>query len=177
MRPDLPDSSTLQALRATSPEDRAAEVDRARAFVQAAQLYLNWAEMGQQLVQVFDMLAGSPNGESRSPYVDYSVIETKTTVGSGKSLAAAANSAQQIANYYTGRPSLRKAILAVMAEDPERVWKKSEIMAQLKNHGWEPKGGKPSSQLATRLAEMIGRGEVRRVSVGHYTLVLPQETT
>ena len=36
--------------------------------------------------------------------------------------------------------------------------------------GWESRGQKPEAQLATRLAEMIDRGEIVRVSVGHYML-------
>lgn len=149
MRPTLPDSPALTALRETSPEDRAAEVRRAKAFVQAAQLYLSWAEMGERLAAVFDALATGKAAPSEALPV------------------LAASSVSLDAGF---RPSLRQSILAVMAEDPERTWKKSEIMAQLKNHGWEPRGGKPSSQLATRLSEMRERGEVHRESVGYYRL-------
>lgn len=72
------------------------------------------------------------------------------------------------------RPTLRKAILMVMHEHPRRVWKKSEIFGKLKEREWAPQGTKPSSQVATRLAEMIDRGEVERVSVGHYRLTRGQ---
>jgi hypothetical protein len=92
----------------------------------------------------------------------------KVVVDLGTSQATATMTATE-AVVTNGRPSLRQAILLVLSSE-RRVWRKREIFEALKNSGWEPRGQKPEAQLATRLAEMINRGEVVRVSMGHYVL-------
>src|SRR5215211_5198683 len=63
MRPSLPDSPPLNALRGMTPNDVAAEVERAKRFVSASQKYLTWVELGQELFAEFDLLERSGNGE------------------------------------------------------------------------------------------------------------------
>ena len=154
VEPEVPGTPVVRALREMTPEDRAAEVVRARRWLQASQTYLAWAEMGQQLASEFDQLAASHNGR---PVVVEARAATAVTVS--------ANSDGTLA-----RPSLRRAVHMILSTDPEKVWKKSEIMDALKQRGWEPRGGKPSAALATRLSEMIERDEAKRVSYGHYRL-------
>lgn len=153
MRPVLPDTPALQDLMRRSEEDLRSEVETAVRFRQAADTYLAWAQLSQQLKAQWAALRPGPPGQ----VVRLGVAQERDealpiTVGNG------------------AKPSLRRAIILVMMSDPNRVWAKREIFAALKENGWEPRGGKPSSQLATRLAEMIERGEVERVSYGHYRL-------
>jgi hypothetical protein len=152
MKPELPDSPALQELMAKSPDELKAEVEKAQRFRQAADTYLTWAQLSEQLRSQWASL-----GESRR------VIEETATVHATATMSA---SEAVVTN---GRPSLRRAILLVLSSK-RRVWRKREIFKALKDSGWEPRGQKPEAQLATRLAEMINRGEVVRVSVGHYML-------
>jgi hypothetical protein len=129
-------------------------VEKAQRFRQAADTYLTWAQLGEQLRTQWASL-----GESPRPVVVAAPAATATASAPAPTIETR-----------NGRPSLRRAILAVMAVEPTRVWRKKQIFLALKNMGWESRGQKPEAQLATRLAEMIERGEIVRVSVGHYML-------
>jgi hypothetical protein len=153
MKPELPDSPALQELMAKSPEDLRDEVEKAQRFRQAADTYLTWAQLSEQLQSQWASL-----GNSRDVTVKAVPV------------VAAASAPSPSVEVRNGRPSLRRAILLVLSSKREAVWRKREIFKALKDSGWEPRGQKPEAQLATRLAEMINRGEVVRVSVGHYML-------
>jgi hypothetical protein len=157
VKPAIPDSPALKQLLDRSLEDLQAEVRAAQRFRQAADTYLAWAQMAVQLSMQLDALN---NGEEPAPGPQTARIGQAVETNVALPITPASN----------GRPSLRQAILLVLSAQPNKVWQKREIMATLKEDGWEPRGQKPSAQLATRLAEMINRGEIERVKVGHYRL-------
>jgi hypothetical protein len=159
MKPVLPDTRSLQELLARTPEELRAEVEAAQRFRQAADTYLAWAQLSEQLR---NQVAGLQ--EPR----DAEVIDLVVT---GIKAYPATPPAVEVRN---GRPSLRRAILALMHTRPDDIWRKREIFRSLQENGWEPRGQKPEAQLATRLAEMIDRGEIERVSLGHYQLTAAQ---
>lgn len=54
----------------------------------------------------------------------------------------------------------------IMADDPHRRWRKSEVFAALEEHGWLPEGRTPDKQLTNRITEMVRRGELERHGQG-----------
>jgi hypothetical protein len=155
MKPELPDSPALQDLLDKSEDDLRAEVEKAQRFRQAADTYLAWAQLSEQL---------------RGQWANLRDPRRRNTAVHAPPATATASAPIPTIEVRNGRPSLRQAILLVLSSERERVWRKREIFEALKQSGWEPRGQKPEAQLATRLAEMITRGEVVRVSVGHYML-------
>lgn len=156
MRPRLPDSEALRNLHIQSWDEEIANAER---FFQTAETYLAWARLGAKLEAQLESL-GFPQDHA---------TPAKPTPGHDGPFGGG----RAVSNAQLGingkRPSLRRAILLLLTPDgPGRVWAKSEIMEALREAGWEPQGGKPSAQLATRLAEMIDRGEIERVRLGHY---------
>ena len=69
----------------------------------------------------------------------------------------------------TGMP-LRRAIIHILDEAPERVWDRDEVMAELDMRGWAPGGKNPRNTLSTRLAEMANEGQIRRAGEGFTSL-------
>jgi hypothetical protein len=142
-------------------DDLATEVELAKRFFQAAETYLAWARMSEQLAE---QLAALESG---------GVVSEPVTPGGGRAGGIAPTEVigpTHDIGVRNGRPSLRRAILMVMQTEPQRVWRKREIFAGLTERGWESKGQKPTAQLATRLWEMVERGEVERVEYGLYAL-------
>lgn len=161
MKPALPETAALEELLSKSVEELADEIEVAKRFLALADTYLAWAQMGQQLVAQWEAVRGADYREPDG-YIYREGLRRITVLRAPRQ--------------ENGRPSLRQAILATMgASPPGTVWKKSQIFKALKDTGWEPRGQKPSAQLATRLAEMIERGEIERVSVGHYRLKRDQQ--
>jgi hypothetical protein len=138
----------------------ASEIEVARRFFQAAETYLAWARMSEQLAE---QLLALESGVSETP------IPGGATAG-GFSPGEVVEPTRGIGLDRNGRPSLRRAILMVMQTEPDKIWRKREIFAGLTERGWESKGQKPTAQLATRLSEMVERGEVERVEYGLYAL-------
>ncbi len=153
VKPSVPDTPVLRDIRTRSDADFEAEAAVALAFKRAADTYLSWVNLSRQLRDDLGAVDAVVRGEQNG---DLPLIEEAKRLGESP---------------INGRPSLRQAIRVVMHRaGPDHIWKKAELMEELKKHGWEPRGGKPGAQLATRLAEAIERGEITRESVGHYKL-------
>jgi hypothetical protein len=67
------------------------------------------------------------------------------------------------------RPSLREAIIRVMADRPSRAWKPREIYAELEKRNWQPRGVNGKNQLHARLSKMNASNQVVARN-GSYTL-------
>lgn len=160
MKPSIPETPSLRELQNRSAEELAAEVKSAERFLQTAETYLAWVRLSQQLVEQLQELDSDVVAETPKPGgVTTGGIAPTEVVGTARNLGV-----------HDGRPSLRRAVLMVMQTDPDKVWRKREIYAALKERGWLGRGQKPSAQLATRLSEMNERGEIVRVEYGYYAL-------
>jgi hypothetical protein len=160
VKPQVPETPGLRQLQDRSEEDLAAEIETAEQFLQTAETYLAWARMGAQLVSQLKALQGN---------LSTSLGKIGEQADAMVSLAAAAKTTRNIGTH-AGRPSLRRAVLMVMSTEPERIWRKRDIMQALRDTGWESRALKPSAQLATRLSEMVERGQLVRIEHGHYAL-------
>jgi hypothetical protein len=172
MRPRVPASPVLTALRDMSHEERQAEISKARGIMRAWDHYLSWLQMGDALATEFEAIE---NGVEPPEDADVRLVLTQSFRDVKRRMHEITHEQIEITPPEQTRPVLRQGIKLVMATNPAKVWKKSEIMDALKRRGWEPKGTKPSSQLATRFAEMIEKDELVRVAVGHYRLPTPDD--
>lgn len=69
------------------------------------------------------------------------------------------------------RPStLRGAVMAVMAQEPSRIWRPADVLHRLTELGWAPLGKNARNQVQNRFSDMLSRGEVSRVGAGQYQL-------
>jgi hypothetical protein len=150
MRPTVPDTPALRAVRTF---DHSTEVKVAQLFLSAAETYVAWAQLGEKLSADLDAIDKIGRGDNGALAALDELLSPPTEK-----------------DQPTGVPSLRRSILMVMQLSPNRTWRKADLMGALMQRGWAPKGIKPTATLSTRLAEMIERGEVVRVSVGHYKL-------
>jgi len=67
-------------------------------------------------------------------------------------------------------PTLRRAVLAVMAQEPSRIWRPADVLHRLTELGWAPVGRNARNQVQNRFSDMLSRGEVSRVGAGQYQL-------
>jgi hypothetical protein len=68
------------------------------------------------------------------------------------------------------KPTLRKAIMRVMAEEPNRGWRPAEVRLALDEKGWGPSGKNARNQIQNRLLDMLDRSELSRRD-GKYFLI------
>jgi len=60
-------------------------------------------------------------------------------------------------------PSLKKAIVAILDEQPGRLWSRDELFDELVRRGWGPGGGNPRNTYTSRLRDLEKEGRLRRV--------------
>jgi hypothetical protein len=60
-------------------------------------------------------------------------------------------------------PSLKKAILLVLDTDPNRIWHREALLAELVRRGWGPGGRNPRNTLTSRLRDLENDKQVRRI--------------
>lgn len=66
----------------------------------------------------------------------------------------------------TGGPRGREAVLIVMGEQPEKLWKVVDVKREMLRRGWAP----TPKAVEASLARLRERGEVRSPSYGYYQL-------
>lgn len=66
-------------------------------------------------------------------------------------------------------PPLKKAILTVLDERPERRWDRDELYAELVRRGWGPGGANPRNTFTSRLRDLEKEGRLRRIGRDDFT--------
>jgi hypothetical protein len=69
----------------------------------------------------------------------------------------------------TTAPSLKKAIVAILDEQPERLWFRDELFNELLRRGWGPGGGNPRNTYTSRLRDLEKEGRLHRVGRDGFT--------
>lgn len=64
-------------------------------------------------------------------------------------------------------PSSSEAVRIVMTEDP-RIWRSSELLAELNRRGWPPTGANPDATLRSAIQRLCKAGTVETVDRGRY---------
>lgn len=72
-------------------------------------------------------------------------------------------------------PSLKNAVLIVLDEEPNRVWHRDELFAEIMSRGWGPGGTNPRNTFTSRLRDLEKEQRVRRVSRDHFTSLRNEE--
>jgi hypothetical protein len=94
--------------------------------------------------------------------------------GAGSVTVAGGGSATVAATGGTDRPTLKAAILSLMADSPHKVWTPTELHAALDAKGWAPEGTAARAQISNRLAALVKSMQVTKLGKGRYAL--PQGT-
>lgn len=68
------------------------------------------------------------------------------------------------------KPTLRKAILTVMREHPNRTWKVESVISELRRRDWLPGGANGEHRTRSVLAQMHRKGQAKRIDRGRYRL-------
>jgi hypothetical protein len=68
------------------------------------------------------------------------------------------------------KPALTKAILTVVATQPEASWPADQILSELNERGWAPGGRTPRNSLDATLSTLTKRGQLERVDRATYRL-------
>jgi hypothetical protein len=103
-------------------------------------------------------------------------ISARKTDGSTQIIAVGqaktTESALPITPAIGGRPPLKQAILAVLADGENGYqWTPKEIHAELENRGWAPTTAAARAQISNRLSNLVESGQVLKPEKGLYVLV------
>jgi hypothetical protein len=77
--------------------------------------------------------------------------------------------AEQIALVPSSAPPLKRAIIAVLNEEPSRRWSRDELFAELIRRGWGPGGANPRNTFTARLRDLELEEKVRRIGKNKFT--------
>jgi hypothetical protein len=69
----------------------------------------------------------------------------------------------------TAAPPLKKAILTVLDERPDRRWDRDELYAELVRRGWGPGGTNPRNTFTSRLRDLEKEQRLRRIGRDDFT--------
>jgi len=68
------------------------------------------------------------------------------------------------------KPTLREAILTIMAERPNKTWPVESVIAELRQREWLPTGTHAEHRTRSTLAQMHRKGQAKRMDRGRYRL-------
>lgn len=68
-------------------------------------------------------------------------------------------------------PSLKRAILTVLDEEPERIWDRDHLLAELARRGWAPQTGNRRNTFTSRLRDLEKETKVRRIGRDGFTSI------
>jgi hypothetical protein len=66
-------------------------------------------------------------------------------------------------------PPLKTAILLILDEEPERLWDRDDIYAELTRRGWGPGGANPRNTFTARLRDLELAQKLRRLNRDTFT--------
>jgi len=69
------------------------------------------------------------------------------------------------------RPDLKTAILRVLNQEPEKLWDRDELYAELIRRGWGPGGANPRNTFTARLRDLELAQKLRRLDRDTFTSV------
>jgi hypothetical protein len=66
-------------------------------------------------------------------------------------------------------PPLKKGIVQILDENPERIWDREALFLELRRRGWAPGGSNPKNTFTSRLRDLEKEQRLRRIGRHGFT--------